>query len=348
MIAPAPDARFAGLDFSDHRYIGSRLIRRAALELRAARRPATMAALARLREPANQSRMLFVVGAARSGTTALQIALNASSDVFMLGEAFFFWENLRPAFRARYNRKLRGFGLPRSKHFECPAAAPKDGTWVETLVALSSQYRFVGDKIPFGGYKEGRWPSEFLAFQRRHFPEAAYILAFRNPRDTILSARDALGNQNLVPWARSYIAAQRALIRLRTNFPRTVPVFLETIGPELFEAIEQCLGHPLPQLASILHPVDESPREAKRTPPELRATIEGLEALYPTLREAIMRMRPGHCDRATDAIDERLAELYRGLDASYYSMGARVARLRSRVMTASRVARSLAWPGPYR
>src|SRR6267378_1803430 len=96
LTSAARSAYTRDLDFSDRRYVASRLTRRAAFELRAARRPVTRAALAWLSEPANQARMVFVVGAARSGTTALQNALSTSPEIFVLGEANFFWENLRP------------------------------------------------------------------------------------------------------------------------------------------------------------------------------------------------------------------------------------------------------------
>jgi hypothetical protein len=329
------------LDFSDRSYVASRLIRRAVFEFRAARRPTTMAALAQLTQPAQQSRMVFVVGAARSGTTALQAGLSASDEDFVLGEAFFFWENLRAGFRARHNARHRRFGLPPSKLYDCPAVAPEDGTWVDTFAALAARYRLVGDKLPFGGYNEGRWPSEFLAFHRRYFHEAAYILAFRNPRDAILSPRSTWGIQNLVPWARSYIAAQRALIRLRVHFPRTVPVFLETVGPDTFGAIEHCLGYPMPLLQSKVRRVEVAARDPEQVPADLRQTLEDLERLYPSLCDAVSGFGAAQSGSPLDSIDARLAQLYRRLDPLYYSVDARLARLRSKVTTASRMARDL-------
>jgi hypothetical protein len=331
-------------DFSDHRYYASRVSRRAAFLVRAARHPEAVAALTWLSQPANQSRCVFIVGAARSGTTALQTAMNAHDDVFLLGEAFFFWENLRRHFRARYNRKHRGFGYPPSKQNDCPAVAPEDGTWIETLIYLAKQYRFVGDKIPFGGYRAARWPSEFLAFQRRHFHCAAYLLCFRNPRDAILSPQVSWGIQDLVPWARSYIAAQRVLIRLRANFARTVPIFLENVQPATYEAVERCLGQPMPLFSSILRQVDESPLVSERIPDELRDTVNSLAALYPELCRAIESVEVSRFDHPFSAIDTRLAGLYHDLDPLYYSTPARLARLRSRVLTASRMARNLVLP----
>jgi len=335
-------------DFSDHRYLASRLIRRAAFALRAARRPEAAALLARFSEPANQSRMVFVVGAARSGTTAMQRGLNSSPEVFVLDEAYFFWENLRPRFRARYNEKHRSWDRPVDKDNDCPAVAAERATWVETIAALATHHRFVGEKIAITSYKAGRWPSELLAFHRHHFHGAAYILTFRNPRDAILSPRFNWGIRDLVPWARSYIAAQRALIRLRANFPRTVPVFLEKIDADTFQAVEECLECPMPQLPSVLVRKAESARDPERVPPELRETVQNLEALYPALRDAVFAFGSSHSGSPFDALDARLSELYRRLDPLYYSIEARLARLRSKAVTASRMARNFFEQAAYR
>ncbi len=283
--------------------------------------------------------MLFVVGAGRSGTTAMQIALNASPEVHLLGEAFFFWENLRPNFRARYNDKHVTLGHPPSKESECPAVAPESGTWVETLAALASQYRIVGEKIPFGAYKCDRWPSAFLAFHRRYFHGAAYLLSFRNPRDAIMSVRSTFGIQDLVPWARSYIAAQRVLIRLRVNFPRTIPVFLESVGADTFQAIEECLDCPLPLMSSVMVKQDRSRDDPERVAPELREIVDELEALYPALERVTVGYSASRSADSLEAMDARLARLYRRLDPLHYSTEARLARLRSRVITASRMVR---------
>jgi hypothetical protein len=348
LAASASTASAGEFDFSDRRYVASRLIRRAILAIRAARRPETVATLALLSEPANQSRMVFIVGAARSGTTAMQRALNASPEVFVLDEAYLFWENLRPGFRTRYNATHRAWDRPVDKDNDCPAVAPEGSTWVETIAALAAQHRFVGEKIAITSYNAGRWPSELLAFHRHHFHGAAYILTFRNPRDAILSPRFNWGIRDLVPWARSYIAAQRALIRLRANFPRTVPVILEKIDADTFQAVEECLDCPMPQLPSVLVRKAESARDPERVPPELQETVDNLEALYPTLCDAVSAFGSAHCGAPFDAIDARLSELYRRLDPLYYSIEARLARLRSKAVTASRMARNVFVHAAYR
>jgi hypothetical protein len=308
-VLDAIDAELAGVQ---RRLDARQLIRRADRVFRATR-TATVATLARLSASENQRRMLFVVGAARSGTTALQTALNAGADVFLLGEANFFREGLRPGFRARYNERHRLLAHPPGKQNNCPAVAPENGTWVETLAGLLAQHRLVGEKVAFGAFEPDQWVSEFLAFQRRYFPAAAYILAFRNPRDAILSSATTWGVQELTPWARSYIEATRGLIRLRRDFPRTVPVFLETIEPATVLAIERCLDYPMPQFSALMFSRVASPPDPGRIPAELRETMTELDGLYPVLRVAVESFVGSGSSAALDAINAELAALQRGL-----------------------------------
>jgi len=311
---PARPAYRGALVFSDHRYVASRLIRRLNLARRIALRPGTSARLASLTEAANQARMVFVSGAARSGTTAMLIAVNGSDDVFMLSEANLYLENLMPGFQERYNARHRANGLPPTKHFKCPMVAPENSTWVETMGGLLSRHRFVGEKVAFGHYQAERFVPEYLAFQHRHFHQAAYILMFRNPRDAILSTRAAFGAKNLRPWALSFTVAMRGLICLRRHFPRTVPVFLEEIGPDTYEAIEQCLGIRLPSLSqAAIRSWAKSPFVAEQIPIELRETVADLEVLYAPLREAIQTAGSSGAERTLDSIDARLNQVSRRL-----------------------------------
>jgi len=285
------------------------LVRRANLALRGAIRRDSVATLARLTQPHNQGRMLFVVGAARSGTTALQAALNASDDIFLLGEANFFRENLKRSFRARYNGRHRAFGHPPSKQNDCPGVAREDGTWVETLEALAQRYRFVGEKVAFGAFRPDRWIGEFITFQTRYFQRATYILTFRNPSDAILSPRGTWGVAQLMPWAAAYIATLRGLVHLRREFPRTVPAFLEAVGQSTFQAIERELSCPLPQLSLMVTSRPKSARERNLVPLELRETIDALEALYPELRHAVETYSVSESGHRLDAIDAELVRL---------------------------------------
>jgi hypothetical protein len=204
---------------------------------------------------------------------------------------------------------------------------------------MLTRYRFMGDKIPFGAYKSQRWPSAFLDFHSRYFRGSTYLLSLRNPRDAILSVRSTFGHRDLVPWTRSYIASQRALIRLRVNFPRTVPVVLESVGRDTFQAIEESLECGLPALATIVAPQQPSPLDSERVPVELRPTMDELQSLYSALCDAICTHQPSSSLATLDAIDARLAGAYHGLDPLYYSIESRLSRLRSRAISTSRAAK---------
>jgi hypothetical protein len=215
--------------------------------------------------------------------------------------------------RSSYNAQHRYEGLPANKQTVCPLVAPENGTWVETLEALAVHHRFVGEKIAFGAFEPDRFVSECLAFQHRYFHAGAYVLMFRNPRDAILSPRSAWTIQNLMTWAISYIVATRGLIRLRRNFPRTVPVFLETIEPATFQAIEKCLDCSMPGLPTVMVRMEESPRDPEQIPVPLQDVIGGLEALYPELRAAVLNAGRRDSDAGLGRIDSQLAALRSGL-----------------------------------
>jgi hypothetical protein len=287
-----------------------------------------MDTLGRLSDVASQRNMLFVVGVARSGTSAMQTALGLNDQVFLFFEANFFSENLKPGFRERYNARHILTGAP----YRCPAVAQPNSSWVEILNGLKQQYRFVGEKIAFGPHEPDRWITEFLAFHKRHFPEAAYVLMFRNPRDTIFSPRTKWGVENLLPWTRSYVAGQRALIRLRLNFPRTVPVFMETADSATFQSIEQCVGQAMPHLADAFQAKRQSPQDSDLGPGELQRVVAELETLYPTLREEISNSGYGRSGSTLLRIDASLAEIFQRLDRLHYAPGARLERLRRKLL----------------
>jgi len=223
-------------------------------------------------------------GAARSGTTALQTALNASDDVFLLGEANFFRENLKRGFRARYNARHQVFGFPPSKQTIARRWRPRAARgWIPC--GLLAQHRLVGETIAFGAFEPDQWVSEFLAFQRRYFPAAAYILAFairgtrfcHRPRPG-RSGADALGEV----LHRGHARPDSAALRLSQDGPG-VP---ETIEPATVLAIERCLDCPMPQFSALMFSQAASPPDPARIPAELRETMTELDLLYPVLREA--------------------------------------------------------------
>lgn len=70
--------------------------------------------------PAIEKQGLFVIGAARSGTTVMQNALNDSCEIFLFGEPVFHEDAGAPDFSLRYNAMHRAWGNQENKSSFCP------------------------------------------------------------------------------------------------------------------------------------------------------------------------------------------------------------------------------------
>ena len=85
---------------------------------------------------------LFIIGVARSGTTVLQNALNASPDIFLLGEPDIY-DDHSAGFASRYNAMHAAWGNQPAKSSYLPKVLDKDGTWRDHLAALSRHHRWI-------------------------------------------------------------------------------------------------------------------------------------------------------------------------------------------------------------
>jgi hypothetical protein len=82
-------------------------------------------------------RGLFVIGAARSGTTILQNALNHSPAIFLFGEPNLHLETGEGNFAARYNEMHRSWSNQKTKSTYCPPILSADGAAEDYLGRLS-------------------------------------------------------------------------------------------------------------------------------------------------------------------------------------------------------------------
>ena len=73
-----------------------------------------------------ESQGLFIIGAARSGTTILQNALNDSRDIFLFGEPCFHADSGDADFASRYNTMHRSWGNQENKSSYCPPLFKSD------------------------------------------------------------------------------------------------------------------------------------------------------------------------------------------------------------------------------
>lgn len=210
--------------------------------------PATDGLSSACRSIASQG--LFVIGAARTGTTILQNALNDAEGVFLFGEPAFHRDPGNPDFAARYNGMHRAWGNQENKSSHCPDLFDADAAWWEYLARLADMYPRVGAKIvinPPHAIEESR---QLFDFQCRHFYDAQHVFTFRNPLDTLMSTRglaQLTGGRvaTHTEVLRGFFAVMQLYILCLRNLPHVHVVFHEAVDAEVFLALEQSLGTPL-------------------------------------------------------------------------------------------------------
>ena len=135
-----------------------------------------------------ETRFLFVVGHARSGTTALLEAINTCQDVFLLGESNFhrnYWRNdFAPWYREMHRQFLEKSGGPpgRSDRLEVQAVE-----YLAVLSELLARHRIVGDKIAFRQRYHDYSIDAFFRYHRSNFLRSHYLYIFRSPDAVIAS-----------------------------------------------------------------------------------------------------------------------------------------------------------------
>ena len=235
-------------------------------------------------------RALFIIGAARSGTTVLQNALNHSPEIFLLGEPELY-DDHGPGFAARYNAMHRSWGNQEAKSSHLPAVSEVDGDWRDHLAALARHHRWVGAKLVLNAVHAHDEIDRRFDFHTRNFYRSRYIFAFRDPVETAISTRDLqlLGRgetdglaailRNVVEMIGFYVRAVRLLPHVRA-------VFHGHVDAETFQELAQWLGTPLP--AAIAYYDSSRVRDYSQASigPEPPPCLDAVCELYRDLRSA--------------------------------------------------------------
>ncbi|MBE1159971.1 sulfotransferase [Dyella acidiphila] len=186
---------------------------------------------------------LFVLGAARSGTTVLQNALNDSRDIFLFGEPAFHDDPGTPNFAARYNAMHRSWGNQETKSSFCPAFFSGDAAWSEYLRHLATLYRYVGSKIVINPERAQPTCQQVFDFQCRYFYRAHYVFTFRNPIDVLMSTRGlAELNGNAAASCESVLASFVRVIGLYIRMLRNLPTVHAVVHEDIDETVFRDLG----------------------------------------------------------------------------------------------------------
>lgn len=194
---------------------------------------------------------LFVIGAARSGTTILQNALNAADGIFLFGEPAFHRDPGHADFATRYNGMHRAWGNQENKSSHCPDLFETDAAWWDYLACLADRYPRVGAKIvinPEHAMDESR---QLFDFQCRHFYRSHHVFTFRNPLDVLVSTRglaQLTGGRvaTHTEVLRSFFAVLQLFVLSLRNLPHVHVVFHEAVDADMFHALGKALDTPLP------------------------------------------------------------------------------------------------------
>ena len=195
---------------------------------------------------------LFVIGAARTGTTILQNALNDSPDIFLFGEPCFHRDPGSADFAERYNGKHRTWGNQETKSSYCPLLFEGDASWHEYLAHLATLYRYVGSKIVITPGDAHAEAEKVFAFQSRHFYRSRYVFTFRNPLDVLVSTRGLaqFNGGEVASHAdvlRTFFEVIALYIRALRNLPHVHAIFHESVDARAFTALERAWSIGLPE-----------------------------------------------------------------------------------------------------
>jgi hypothetical protein len=208
---------------------------------------------ARLAEPAPAGdvfpaeRGLFIIGAARSGTTILQNALNDSPEIYLLGEPELHKDPGAPGFAARFNAGHRYWRNQETKSSFCPPILAHDPSWQDYICQFARYHKWVGAKVVINPIRRPDALDQLFAFHCQSFYLSRYIFTFRDPLATILSTRDLqellIGRTDGLPAImRSYVDTVQLFIRMLRTLPHVRAVCHEDVDRGTFDRLEDWLG----------------------------------------------------------------------------------------------------------
>jgi hypothetical protein len=232
---------------------------------------------------------LFVLGAARSGTTVLQNALNDSRDIFLFGEPVFHDDPGNADFAARYNAMHRAWGNQETKSSFCPAFFDGDAPWPDYLRHLATLYSYVGSKIVINPDKAKETSHRVFDFHCRYFYRSHYIFTFRNPVNVLMSTRGLAELNGDAPASceavlGSFVRVIALYIRMLRNLPFVHAVFHEHVDETVFRDLGLKLRVDLANASSYYDAKRVRQYSLDDVPAAARESTRSVVELYDDLR----------------------------------------------------------------
>lgn len=193
----------------------------------------------------NQSRILFIVGHARSGTSVLFQIANDQPDIHLTYEANLFLTKNRHDIVGNYNSNQRRRGQKVGKGFYLPPVIGPLDNLTSLHRALLSNYAIVGDKIALGP-RGSRWEphpaaTAFEWFQGQ-FPFALYLCVLRNPLEGIAAVDRMTPDQRPILLIENWAKTAKLVMDMVATMPKQRLILFEDLVERRYRPILSLLG----------------------------------------------------------------------------------------------------------
>jgi hypothetical protein len=248
---------------------------------------------------------LFILGAARSGTTILTRSLNRAPEILVLEEPDSFLSQGIADFSAYFNRKHVAMGNRCMKGtYLAPPLSPDSGP-LATLSRLAGDYRYVGEKSAVGPHDyPPAWQQAYLDFQSKYFFRAHYIYIMRTPVESIWSMHKMFPERPVPLLFEAWLRSLALSLDAYHVFPNSRVVFFDKLGPSTIERLGTWLEMSIPFLPGTFgQRYVQSAVSADEIPEVLRPYTELCHEctdLYRDLRDSFSPDELVYCGSATE------------------------------------------------
>ncbi len=197
-----------------------------------------------------ESQGLFILGAARSGTTILTRCLNRGREILLLEEPSFYLNEHLTDFVGYFNQLHASFGNRSMKGtYLAPPLTPEPGP-LATLLRLGRDHRFVGEKTAVGPHDyPPDWERRYLDFQSKYFLRAKYICIARTPVESIWSMHKMFPDRPIPRLIEAWLRAIALSLDAYNVFPESRMVFFDHLDDRMIERLGDWLDVVIPVTA---------------------------------------------------------------------------------------------------
>ena len=194
----------------------------------------------------DNSRFIFIVGCARSGTSFLFSILNWQKRIFCLNEDNPCLQS-RPGFRDWYN----GVHLENSptKGLYLSSFSDPDGDWAYCYDQLLERYDIVGSKYafgPHGTYFDNKHPQDiFFDFHLKHFELSKYICIIRRPDECVFSMSKMFPSKTYGELRDAWLRSTLVILNTYFRFENSIFMFHQDLSEETMKQLGIFIGRNL-------------------------------------------------------------------------------------------------------